>query len=150
MSFKMENSPECVVYGRKFVSGEMTNQVAESFRVDGGGLLDQDVGCLSLNFDLWAKAGRSRAGGCGRDEPRRQRQEVRLNYDRVAVTALLVTPRVTRRFQSIHVTTHVGNPCPPAPRVPPHGPQGQRPPLRPRLGVAPHAGRARLRESPRG
>jgi hypothetical protein len=43
----MENSTECVVHGRKFVRGEMTDQVTESFGADSGGLLDQDAGCLS-------------------------------------------------------------------------------------------------------
>ena len=132
-SLKMEDCTERLVHGRQLASGEMTDQIAESFGIDCGGLLDQDVGGLSLHFDLWAEARRSRAGGCGRDEPSRQRQEVRLNHDRVAVPALLVTPRITRRFQSVHVTTHVGNPCPPAPRVLPHGPQDQRPQPRPRL-----------------
>ena len=43
MSVKMEDGTERVVNGRQFMSGEMADQVAESFRVDGGGLLDQDV-----------------------------------------------------------------------------------------------------------
>jgi hypothetical protein len=51
-SAEVEDSPERLVYGRQVAAGEMADQVAKAFGIDSGGLLDQDMGRPSMDFDL--------------------------------------------------------------------------------------------------
>src|SRR5258707_5770024 len=54
-SVKIEDCPERLVDRCQFVPGEMADHVAESLGIDGGGLLDKDVGRLAMDFDLSAE-----------------------------------------------------------------------------------------------
>src|SRR6266540_1317360 len=103
---KPEHGPECAVNVVHLGTAERAGGGTETRRIDGYELLDEHARCTFRDLDLRSEPRRCGGGRRGRDDDRREGDElVSLEHNAVPGASLLMSATSPRRFQPIDLTT---------------------------------------------